>query len=255
MGIADDMRNLAEHIATSYDVRVKAFGQLVTADTHETLDRFSKEHEEMAKTLKDDLARGESERLKEFKALLKTIQERRKEREKEVADLLKRFQKEQKEMATALEDALAKGELVRKEDFRKMLKDIQNRQKEREREVHNLLKGFREEQERMASEWQKLTATMEEKRSGKKALPPKVAVEEVSEEEAVAMAEPIEVTPEERVKLEDRILDLIREHPEGIKLTEIAEEVGEARVKVGNITRMLIDEDKIRKEELLYFPV
>jgi hypothetical protein len=114
VGIAEDMKNLAEDIAASYDVRVKALGQLVT-DTHGMLDRFSKE---------------------------------------------------QKEMAAAMEDALAKGESVRKEDFQKMLKDIQTRQKEREREVDDLLKGFREEQEKMASEWEKLTALMEEKRSG-----------------------------------------------------------------------------------------
>ena len=199
MGIADDMRDLAEDIAASYDVRVKALGQLVT-DTHETLDRSSKENEGMANTLKGDLARGESGRLKEFRASLKSTQRRQKEREKEVVDLLKRFQKEQKEMTAALEDALAKGESVRKEDFQKMLNDIQTRQREREREVDDLLKGFREEQERMASEWQKLAATMEEKRSGKIRLPKVEVREEVStvqeKVEAIRAEEP------ERVKEE-----------------------------------------------------
>jgi hypothetical protein len=50
-------------------------------------------------------------------------------------------------------------------------------------------------------------------------------------------------------------LDLIREHPEGVRLTTIADTVCEARIKVGNVTRMLIDEGKIGKEGLLYFPV
>ena len=85
--------------------------------------------------------------------------------------------------------------------------------------------------------------------------PPEVVVEKPP---AVAVEEEVpveEMVPEERVRLETRILDLIRERPEGIRLTEIAEAVGEARVKVGNITRILVDEGKIRKEGLLYFPV
>jgi hypothetical protein len=64
-----------------------------------------------------------------------------------------------------------------------------------------------------------------------------------------------EVVPEEKERLENRILDLIREHPEGVRLTTIADTVCEARIKVGNVTRMLIDEGKIGKEGLLYFPV
>lgn len=59
--------------------------------------------------------------------------------------------------------------------------------------------------------------------------------------------------PEARIRLQNRILDLIRGRSHGIRLTEIAEATGEARVKVGNITRMLMNEGKVRKEDLLYF--
>jgi len=259
MGIAEGMKNLAEDIAASYDVRVKAFGQLIT-DTHEALDRFSKEHEEMAEALKADLARGESERFKGFKALLKSIQQRQKEREREVADLLKRFQKEQKEMAAALEDALARGESVRKEDFQKMLKDIQSRQKEREREADDLLKGFREEQERMASEWQKLTATMEGKRSGRIRVPKvevreeEVAVEEVPEEEAVARAEAIEVTPEV-AELQRRVFEYLADHPDGTRMVVLEREFGIARIQMARILKNLISDNKVEKRNLLYFAI
>jgi DNA-binding IclR family transcriptional regulator len=61
--------------------------------------------------------------------------------------------------------------------------------------------------------------------------------------------------PEEKVRLEEEILSLINEHPEGIKLTTIAEKTGVARIKTGNVTRMLVDEGKIMKESLFYFPV
>lgn len=93
------MKKLAEDIAASYDVRVKALGQLVT-DTHEMLDRFSKEQKEMAAALKDALAKGELVRKADFQKMLKDIQSRQKERESEVSDLLKNFREEQERMAS-----------------------------------------------------------------------------------------------------------------------------------------------------------
>jgi len=99
MGIAEDMKNLAEDIAASYDVRVKALGQLVT-DTHGMLDRFSKEQKEMAAAMEDALAKGESVRKEDFQKMLKDIQTRQKEREREVDDLLKGFREEQEKMAS-----------------------------------------------------------------------------------------------------------------------------------------------------------
>jgi DNA-binding IclR family transcriptional regulator len=63
------------------------------------------------------------------------------------------------------------------------------------------------------------------------------------------------VIPVEKVSLKKEILSLIDEHPEGIKLTEIAQRIGIATIKAGNITRMLVDEGKIKKEGLLHFPI
>ncbi len=52
----------------------------------------------------------------------------------------------------------------------------------------------------------------------------------------------------------ERILALIKERPEGIRLREIEQATGFARIKAGNITRMLVDEGVIKKVGLLYFP-
>jgi DNA-binding Lrp family transcriptional regulator len=52
----------------------------------------------------------------------------------------------------------------------------------------------------------------------------------------------------------ERILSLISEHPEGISLRELEEAAGIARIRAGNITRMLLDEGIIKKVGLLYFP-
>ena len=43
----------------------------------------------------------------------------------------------------------------------------------------------------------------------------------------------------------ERILALISEHPEGITLREMEEVTGFARSRLGNITRMLVDEGRI----------
>ncbi len=84
---------------------------------------------------------------------------------------------------------------------------------------------------------------------GRPPVKPPVAQAVAEEEEIPAEEVPLEG----KGNLQSMIMGLIAEKPEGMKLTEIAEATGEARVKVGNITRMLVEESKIRKEGLLYF--
>ena len=55
--------------------------------------------------------------------------------------------------------------------------------------------------------------------------------------------------------LQEEILTLIKRHPEGIKLTDIEKVTGAARIKIGNITRVLVDEGRIIKEGLFYYPI
>jgi len=222
MGIATDMKNLGEEIIASYDMRVKAVGELVK-DTHQMLKGFRTEHKEMSAALKADLAKGEDDRLKDFKAmmsnvkkfvadmiegsakLMKEIQKEQKDRNKAVADLLAQFAKDHEAMAAELQKSLAKGETDRLEDFKAMMngiqkyvadvvketerliKEIQARQDERNKEVLDLLQEFKTEREKMAANWQKLTETMFKRRGGKI---PRVKVEAGEEvktvEEAIA---------------------------------------------------------------------
>jgi phenylalanyl-tRNA synthetase alpha subunit len=77
MGIADDMMKITEDIATSYDVRVKALGDLV-ADTRKTLKGFASERKKMskeqAKALSDfvsDLDRNVRDLLNEYSSDMK----------------------------------------------------------------------------------------------------------------------------------------------------------------------------------------
>ena len=47
MGIANSMKNLTENIIASYDLRVKAVGEIV-ANTEELLEKFASDRKEMS---------------------------------------------------------------------------------------------------------------------------------------------------------------------------------------------------------------
>jgi len=287
MGISDDIKKLGEDIVADYDVRVKAIGELVE-DTHKMLKDFRAEHKNMTDKLKTDLAKGEEERLKDFKAmmngikkfvsdmvagtaeLMKQIQKEQTDRNKEVADLLVKFAKDHQAMEAELKQSLAKGETDRLEDFKEMMKGIQKyvadvvketkrlmdairaRQDERNKEVLSLLEEFKTEREKMAANWQALTATMAKKRGIKpkveaevKVRPVKEAIKEVIEEEEE------EVTPE--VALDEKVLQFIDKHPEGVRVGDMEEPLGVARMRLGVIAKKLLEEGKVRKEGTMYF--
>jgi len=224
MGTSDDMKKLGEDIVASYDMRIKAVGELVK-DTHKMLKEFQasnrelfdnvhnmlsgfqREHEEMSATLKADLAKGEEDRLRDFKTMMKSVrdfvsdmiqgtarlmQQIRKEqkgRNKAVSDLLAEFASDHQAMADQLEKDLTKAENERIKDFKPMMasiqkyvkdvaretkrliSEIQARQDERNREVLDLLQEFQTEREKMAANWQALTATMAKRREGHPAPP------------------------------------------------------------------------------------
>jgi len=235
MGMADDMKNLGEDIIASYDLRVKAIGELAS-DVHKMLNGFQAEHKEMAANLRDGLAKGETERLKDFKSMVADIQKAIKEIEAYTANKLKEFNTAHAEMAANLRDGLAKGETERLKDFesmmaeiRKVIKDsetdIKNKLKEFSAaradmsaqikkdlaeyvsgvvsETENLLKDYREEREKMAANWQTLTAKMAKKGGIKPRVEAEVKVRTV--EEAVEEEKPPieEVVEEEKPPIEE----------------------------------------------------
>lgn len=205
MGIASDIKTLGEDIVASYDSRVKAIGTLVK-DTHQMLKGFDAEHKEMSEKLRADLAKGEEDRLKDFKALMGEIKKFVGGVVKETAALLKKLQEEYKVMADELKDSLAKGETERLKEFKalkaeiekyvddvvkttkRLMDEIRKRQKERNAQVADLLEAYKTERERMAANWQALTATMAKRRGIKPIVEAEVKV--VPVEEAIKKAKP-----------------------------------------------------------------
>jgi len=149
MGIAEEMRRVAEEIVSSYQSRISAVAMIIN-NTHQLLEDFKNKRNEMSEHLKETLARQESLRKKDFDNMMKDILSHQDDREKEVRDLVKTFFEEQKEIAEIIKKNLYEGQKVRIDDFRKSLKDIQAKQKVRENEVSVLLKEFQTEYKEMA---------------------------------------------------------------------------------------------------------
>ncbi len=191
MQTADDMKKLGEDIVASYDMRIKAVGELVK-DTHKMLKGFEREHKERAANLGTDLAKGEDSRLKgednrikTFNAMMAETQKAIEGIEVEVKKKLKEFSsahtaisKEQKKELAQYVHGMVKATEDLMSDIQQRIKDIRKRQKERKAEVVDLkaeavdlLEGFKAESEKMAANWQALTATMARRRKGHPAPP------------------------------------------------------------------------------------
>jgi len=317
MGISNDMKKLGEDIVAANDVRVKAIGVLVK-DTHKMLKGFQAEHKEMATNLRGELAKGEDQRLKDFRVMMANIQKFVSDIDKEVSAMIERFQKEHKVMADELRENLEKGEADRLKTFndmmgnihqdinqietyvanklkefsdahvgmseelkkmlanyvadmvkatKKLMGDIQKRQKERTAEVADLnvevadlLETFKTEREKMAANWLALTVKMAKKRGIMPKVEAEVKVRPVKE--AIAAIEVIEEVIEEEEKeappemdLDEKILQFINKHPEGVMVGDMEETLGVVRMRLGVIAKKLLEEGKIRKEEKMYFPL
>ena len=228
------------------------------------IEGIQKGHKEMADKLKADLAKGEEERLKDFKTMMADIQKAVKEIETYVKNKLKEFSDTHADMSEELKKELAKyvNDLVNTTkklmaNNKKLMGNIQARQKERNAEVADLLEAFKTEREKMAANWQALTAKMAKRRGIMPKVEAEVKVRPVEEaiEEAVEEVEVEEAPPEISLSLEDRVLEFIERHPEGIRVGDMEEPLGVPRMRLGVIAKTLLKEGKVRKEEKMYFPL
>ena len=138
------------------------------AEVKNLLKGYLNQQREMARTLrenlakfKDALAKGEVQRVKEFQEIIKGVITNQDDRKEEVTSKLKEFQKEQQEMAKRLNTLLAKGRELRIKDLKSMLKEFKTQHKERldhqierRKEVNKMLGTFKQERKEAAKNWQ-----------------------------------------------------------------------------------------------------
>jgi len=126
--------------------------------------------------VKDALARGEAQRVKEFQAVITEILAEQEQRKQEAIFKLKEFQEEQRQIAKRLEELLAKGRELRIKDLKSMLKELRGqrkerivRQQERKEEVQGLLGDLKKERSEAAKTWRTMQKKMTEKRTARPA--------------------------------------------------------------------------------------
>jgi len=155
MAWAQEMKNLVADIKTSHRDRTQ-YVKGVKDATRELIARFQGELKEMARVLKDFLAKSEDTRKKDFDAMIKAIRARVKDIKGDTADLLVQFDKEMKELAADLKDFLQKSEATRIADFKGMMKDISADIDAIRKAVGTILADYKAERKEAAGYWGRL---------------------------------------------------------------------------------------------------
>jgi len=146
MKAREDLRELANSIIDAYEMRVSTVSTLMNQAYHFIKD-FQVELEDMIVQLRDNLAKAESLRKKDFDHMITDIIERRREKEEEAKQSLKLFQEQEEEMISRLRKIILDGKGSSLEDIKAIKDDISGRQKEREKNIIKALKCFQIEQE------------------------------------------------------------------------------------------------------------
>lgn len=155
MGIGGDLRALANGIIDSYEMRVRTLSALMN-QAYDFLKSFQVELEDMIVRLRDNLAKAESLRKKDFDRMISDVTEYYRQRGKEADQSLKSFQEEEEEMISRLRKIILSGSRSSLEDIRAIKEDISRRQKDREKGIINTLKCFQVEQEQLRGALKKL---------------------------------------------------------------------------------------------------
>ena len=216
------------------------------------------------------LEKSEVERLEEFAILIKSINEEVLRIFSYTHDLLARFDKEYMEMSVELRKNLSDGEVERINEFNVVMTGIRIDVKRLKNAVAELLGDYAQDREGASSAWKKMseiltqlrnTAATLPKQAVKKEVKPAPVEAKVAAKVAAVEETPVEVQPKVEAKavipmtLEDKVTDYINKHPQGVRISEMEEPLGETRMKLGFVAKNLLDEGKVQKVENIYFPI
>lgn len=141
MSAESDVKELAVSIIDSYEMRVSTVTTLMT-QANNLLKSFQIEMEDMIAQLRDNLAKSESLRKKDFDIMMQTMVDRMRELEQKEQNRFIQFQMEESEMIVRFRRLVSGESLVVTEDMETLREDVHTRQKERERCIVNGLKQF-----------------------------------------------------------------------------------------------------------------
>ena len=272
MAIAEAMRDLTKDIAASYDLRVAGIGEIkkevkgLQGEAQELVKGFHSSHEEMAAKLREELSKSKGSLKTDVRGMLNDFQTAHKQASAELREELSEAEKNRKsEVEGILRDAqeLVKDfSVTRGQASGQLRKELEEHRREIKSETAEILNDARKARgetkadlKEASAAWQGLASTMQQKRAGiKVALKVEEAKVEVSEEEAVAKAEPAAVTPE-IAGLKDRVFEYLADHPDGTRMVELEREFDVARIQMARMLKNLMGDNKVEKRDLLYFAI
>lgn len=249
-------------------------------DTNQMLSDFDKEHQEMSAELRAELGNNLAERVKYTNDLLKGFQKR-----------LSEISRENQTMAKNLRKDLNNGETSRLNNYKGLMKEIhtsikgiQKQVKDVQKATAGLIGNYSQERSDGQAEWSKMQATIAEfRKTGviKETTQPVVKAEKKKEPVIEVEVKPVDEVPVEEVKevpvevkeipvevkikevpkpvvpmtLDEKVLDYINKHPNGLKISEMEQPLGETRMKLGFVAKALLEEGKVQKMDNVYFPL
>ena len=286
MGLNEDFKRMGEEIIDSYDLRAKTIAEVVDNvqkirdEVHSTLKEFAgnraKMSAEQKKALTDfieELCRNVATLVKEFhtahsnmsKELKKDLAHYVSGIKNEVAEKLREFEVNRNKMGAEQKKALTDSVADLQKENHRMMKEYHtahsNMSKELKKdlahyvsgiknEVAEKLKEFQDERKKMAAQWQSLVEKTDKRRGIK------IIYEEGEKKGAKKeMKKAAEETVSPEIALDEKVLELINAHPDGIKVGDMGEKLGVPRMTLGKIAKKLFEEGKVDKKDNLYLPL
>jgi hypothetical protein len=237
---------------------------LIFKNTNDMLGRFENEHLNMSADLKAELGKNLADRVECTRSLLDGFQKR-----------LSEISKENLNMAKKLRKDLANGESVRHNDYNRIMKGIHVSIKGIQKEVKSIQKftadilgDLSQNREQALEMWNKMQDKMTQIRKTGDIPQPKQAIREPEKKKA---KKEIHTSPAKKMKakvqpkaepkprapktMEEKVMNYINNHPDGVKISDMEEPLGETRMKLGFLAKNLLNEGKVQNRENIYFPL
>lgn len=267
------LRNEVHDELSSFKKQTEQMSVELQKSRHDLLGKLHVADEELKNSVKDMMDAFGVNRLEKNAEQAGMLQEFRNTLNDSVGRLLQLFTTERQDMKSAQE-----------EDLASMMKSLEGSAQDMKQNVQQMMKRIRQERQEGAKKVrEQLDHLIDELRQGSEALEKvqdvggsavskagteqKKKVESVRAPVAAEQKEESVIDAESSVQavkedshtasedLEERVLEYIASHPEGVRVGEMADPLGTNRMRLGVIAKKLYENNKIRREENLYLPL
>ncbi len=227
--------------------------------TNEMLEKFGTEHKEMSAELREELSKARNERFEYTHTLLKNIQQR-------IAEI----SNENLSAAHKLKNDLNQGEADRLKGYNELFDRISREVTDLRNSTSSLLDNYSKDRAEGLDHWKQMQKKIAAIRAGElSSIPEKTEkILEKSEIKAPVVVKDLPVFEEQQPAiivdtpkvsdestLEEKILNYINSHYQGVKVSDMEEPLHETRMKIGFAAKCLLDAGKVSKVENLYYPI